>query len=188
MKKVLKFLAPYWYIAIFAPIFMIIEVLADLFQPRFLSEIVTNGIEAGNMEVIYNVGIKMIIVVLIGFAGGVLSAVFASTASQYFGCSLREAAFNKVTAFSIEQTDKFSTGSLITRLTSDITAAQDFVSMSLRMVVRVCMQFVGGIFMILTLNVKFGIVFACSLPLECSSGSKSPFHMLTVFILSNPVQ
>ncbi len=166
MKKVLKFLLPYWYIAIFAPVFMIIEVLADLMQPKFLSQIVENGIEAGNMSVIYSVGIKMIIVVLIGFAGGVLSAVFASAASQYFGCSLREAAFNKVTSFSIEQTDKFSTGSLITRLTSDITAAQDFVSMSLRMVVRVCMQFVGGIAMILSLNFKFGIVFACALPVQ----------------------
>ncbi|MBE6649478.1 MAG: ABC transporter ATP-binding protein [Ruminococcaceae bacterium] len=145
---------------------MIIEVLADLLQPRFLSTIVTNGIEAGNMNVIYSTGIKMLIVVAIGFSGGVLSAVFASIASQRFGCSLREAAFNKVTSFSIEQTDKFSTGSLITRLTSDITAAQDFVSMGLRMVVRVCMQFVGGIVMILTLNVKFGIVFACALPLQ----------------------
>jgi len=166
MKKVLKFLKPYWFIAIWAPIFMIIEVLADLLQPRFLSTIVTNGIEAGNMNVIYSTGIKMLIVVAIGFSGGVLSAVFASIASQRFGCSLREAAFNKVTSFSIEQTDKFSTGSLITRLTSDITAAQDFVSMGLRMVVRVCMQFVGGIVMILTLNVKFGIVFACALPLQ----------------------
>lgn len=166
MKKVLKYLKPYWYIALWAPIFMIIEVLADLLQPKFLSEIVTNGIEAGNMNVIYSTGIKMLIVVAIGFSGGVLSAVFASTASQYFGCSLREAAFNKVTAFSIEQTDKFSTGSLITRLTSDITAAQEFVSMSLRMVVRVCMQFIGGIAMILTLNFKFGVVFACALPIQ----------------------
>lgn len=166
MRKVLKFLAPYWYIAIFAPIFMIIEVTADLLQPRFLSTIVTDGIEKGDMNVIYSTGIKMIIVVAIGFLGGVLSAVFASMASQYFGCSLREAAFNKVTSFSIEQTDKFSTGSLITRLTSDITAAQDFVSMSLRMVVRVLMQFCGGIFMILHLNFKFGIVFACALPVQ----------------------
>ena len=53
MKKVLKFLLPYWYIAIFAPIFMIIEVLADLMQPKFLSQIVENGIKAGNMSVIY---------------------------------------------------------------------------------------------------------------------------------------
>ncbi len=166
MKKVIGFLKPYWYIAIWAPIFMIIEVLADLWQPKFLSQIVTNGIEAGNMSVIYSVGIKMLIVVVIGFAGGVLSAVFASAASQYFGCNLREAAFKKVTAFSIEQTDNFSTGSLITRLTSDITAAQDFVSMGLRMVVRVIMQFVGGIAMILTLNVKFGIVFAFALPIQ----------------------
>ena len=87
MKKVLKYLKPYWYIALWAPIFMIIEVLADLMQPKFLSEIVTNGIEAGNMSVIYSTGIKMIIVVAIGFSGGVLSAVFASAASQYFGCS-----------------------------------------------------------------------------------------------------
>lgn len=166
MKKVLKFLKPYWYIAIWAPIFMIIEVCADLLQPKFLSHIITYGVEAKNMSVIYSTGIKMLIVVGIGFLGGVLSAVFASAASQYFGCNLREAAFRKVTSFSIEQTDKFSTGSLITRLTSDITAAQDFVSMGLRMIVRVCMQFFGGLVMILTLNVKFGIVFACALPVQ----------------------
>ena len=82
------------------------------------------------------------------------------------GNDLRKDAFAKVMHMSFQQTDKFTTGSLVTRLTNDITAIQEFVAMSLRMFVRTGMQFIGGIAVILTLNVNFGIVLVISLPVQ----------------------
>ena len=166
MKKVLKYLAPFWYIALLSPIFMIVEVLCDLWQPKLMASIVDDGVINGNMSIILKTGIVMLIIVIIGCLGGILSASFGSIASQYFSASLRNDAFKKVTTLSIEQTDKFTTGSLVTRLTNDITTMGHFISMGLRMFIRVAMQLVGGVFMMLTLNVKFGTVLLVSMPIQ----------------------
>lgn len=163
---IIKYLKKYWHIAIFAPVFMIIEVGMDLLQPKLMSAIVDDGILNSNMELIIKTGLIMLSLVLVGCLGGILSAYFGITASQKFGNDLRKDTFKKVMSLSLQQTDKFTTGSLVTRLTNDITACQDFVAMSLRMVVRSGMQFVGGIIMVLVTNVNFGIVLIISLPLQ----------------------
>ena len=92
--------------------------------------------------------------------------MFATNASMHFGTKLRKEAFAKVTSLSLEQTDAFTAGSLVTRLTNDITAVQDLVSMALRMFVRTGMQLIGGLFMLLTLNVEFGVVFLAAIPIQ----------------------
>ena len=166
MRKLFAYLKPYWWIALLTPLTMIGEVLIDLIQPKLMSSIVDDGVLAGNMELILNTGIKMLFFVIIGGLCGVGSAAFSGMASQNFGCDLRNDVFRRVTALSFEQTDDFTTGSLVTRLTNDISAVQQFVDMLLRLFIRSIMLFCGGIFMMLSLDVSFGLVLVCSLPVE----------------------
>ena len=169
--KVLRYLKPYWFFALLCPLAMILEVSMDLLQPTLMSDIVDNGILGTasadeNLRYVLVTGLKMLVFSLIGCFGGIASAAFGTAAAQKMGNDLRKDAFAKVMHMSFQQTDKFTTGSLVTRLTNDITAIQEFVAMSLRMFVRTGMQFIGGIAVILTLNVNFGIVLVISLPVQ----------------------
>lgn len=169
--KVLRYLKPYWLFALLCPLAMILEVSMDLLQPTLMSVIVDNGILGDaaadeNLRYVLITGLKMLVFSLIGCFGGIASAAFGTAAAQKMGNDLRKDAFAKVMHMSFQQTDKFTTGSLVTRLTNDITAIQEFVAMSLRMFVRTGMQFIGGIAVILTLNVNFGIVLVISLPVQ----------------------
>lgn len=169
--KVLRYLKSYWLFALLCPLAMILEVSMDLLQPTLMSDIVDNGILGDaaaneNLRYVLITGLKMLVFSLIGCFGGIASAAFGTAAAQKMGNDLRKDAFAKVMHMSFQQTDKFTTGSLVTRLTNDITAIQEFVAMSLRMFVRTGMQFIGGIAVILTLNVNFGIVLVISLPVQ----------------------
>ena len=167
----LKYLKKYWLFAILAPLFMVGEVLADLVQPRLMSTIVDEGVlglsnnGVGNLNLVLTEGLKMIIVVILGGLSGILCGVCANIASQNFGNDLRKDIFKNIMSFSFEQTDKFSTGSLITRVTNDITQLQNFIQMSMRGFIRTFMLFAGGIICMLSLNLSFGAVIACALPL-----------------------
>lgn len=165
-KKLMPYLLRYWKVAIVSPIFMLGEVLVDLLQPTLMSRIVDEGVLGGNMTVIVQTGLLMLALVIVGGIMGVAAAGFASSASQNFGNDLRCDAFDRVMHLSLQQTDSFTTGSLVTRLTNDITAVQDLASMALRMFVRAPISFIGGIIMAVRLNINFGIVLLCSLPFE----------------------
>lgn len=166
MNKVLGYLKKYWYFAVLSPLFMILEVSMDLVQPSLMSQIVDDGITQGNISLIVELGIQMLIFTVVGCCGGVLSGVFGNLAAQNFSNDLRKDAFSKVMKMSFQQTDKFTIGSLVTRLTNDITACQDFVGMALRMMVRTLMQFVGGIVMVLSINATFGYILLFTLPIQ----------------------
>ena len=166
MKKLLPYFKPYWWIALLTPLTMIGEVVIDLIQPKLMSSIVDDGVLAGNMDYIISTGIKMLIYAIIGGICGVGSAAFSGMTAQNFSCDLRNDVFRRVTALSFQQTDKFTTGSLVTRLTNDITAVQQFADMLLRMFVRSLMLFSGGIVMMLSLDISFGVVLVCALPVE----------------------
>ncbi len=171
MRKVIKYLKPYWLIALLCPLAMILEVSMDLIQPQLMSDIVNFGILGTapadeNLRYVIQTGIYMLIFSLIGCAGGILSAAFGTITAQKLGNDMRKDTFEKVMHLSFQQTDKFTTGSLVTRLTNDITMIQQFVAMSLRMFVRTGMQFIGGIACLLFLNVNFGLVLVISLPIQ----------------------
>ncbi len=188
--KLAKYLKPYIIFAIISPLLMIGEVMADLSLPKLMSYIVDYGIaenglelikEAGGLpysiittlfgtdytqlNIIITFGVLMLLIVLAGGCVGTLCAYTAARASQGFGHDLRCDAYSRVMSLSIEQTDKFTTGSLVTRMTNDITMLIDFVEMILRMCVRSPMFLIGGTVMLLSLNIKFGVVLLCSLPL-----------------------
>lgn len=145
---------------------MILEVSMDLVQPSLMSRIVDEGIVSGDIGLIIELGVQMLIFTVIGCCGGILSGVFGNLAAQNFSNDLRKDAFSKVMKMSFQQTDKFTIGSLVTRLTNDITACQDFVGMALRMMVRTLMQFIGGIVMVLSINATFGYILLITLPIQ----------------------
>ncbi len=164
--KLAKYLKPYWFFALLAPLTMIGEVSIDLMQPKLMSTIVNDGVLGSDMALIISTGITMLLLTAVGGLFGIASAGFASYAAQHFGNDLRNDAFEKVMSLSLEQTDKFTTGSLVTRLTNDINMVQQIVSMILRMFVRAPMQFIGGIVMALAISPKFGFVLFLALPLQ----------------------
>ena len=166
MLKLLKYLKKYWFFALMTPLTMVLEVWVDLKQPDLLSRIVDEGVKKGNIDLIKSTGLLMIGLVFLGGLAGLSSAFFGSTASQSFGRDLRNAAFRKVMSLSLEQADDFTTGSLVTRLTNDITAVQNMVNMGLRFFVRAPLTFIGGIIMALGISWKFGVVIAVALPIE----------------------
>ena len=170
MKKLLNYLKPYWYIAIGSPICMILEVLVDLALPTIMSIIVNDSIGAATLQeglsIVAKNGGLMMALVIIGGLTGLGAAGFASAASQSFGNDLRRDAFSKVMSLSPEQTDKFTVGSLVTRLTNDITMMQSFVAAALRIFFRSPIMFIGGIVMAIMLNPKFGLIILVSLPLQ----------------------
>lgn len=166
----LKYLKKYWFFALLAPVFMIGEVSMDLLQPELMSRIIDDGVlglnngGVGNLNTVITIGLKMIGFVALGGICGVMSGVFANLCAQQFGNDVRKAVFKRIMEFSFEQTDKFSTGSLITRVTNDITQLQNFVMQCLRGFVRTSMLFIGGIACMVSLNMEFGIIIACALP------------------------
>lgn len=164
--KIFKYLKPYILFAILAPIAMIGEVLMDLFLPNTMSNIVDVGLGEGQNGVILSAGLLMLAYTIIGGICGFASAGFASAASQGFADDLRRDCFKKIMDLSFQQTDKFSTGSLVTRITNDIDLVKNLVSMSVRMLIRTLMQFVGGIIFLLAINPRFGLILFIALPIE----------------------
>ena len=163
--KMLKYLKKYWYWCALAPLFMLGEIVMDLIQPDMMADIVDNGVMKQNMPLILGVGIKMILLVMFGGFCGIMSGVFANLAAQQFGNDLRKDVFRKIMNLSFGQTDKISTGSLITRLTNDVTQIQHMVMMSVRSVVRCSVMFVGGIVMLYLQSPRFAVVAGCGLPI-----------------------
>lgn len=157
---------PYALFAVLTPLSMVGEVLGDLLQPKLMSKIVDDGVLGQDMDLIIRTGLLMLLVLIGGGACGIAASAFGGIASQSFSRDLRVDVFKRVMGLSFEQTDKFTTGSLVTRLTADITAIQQMVDFMLRMLVRDSLLFFGGIIMMLTLNVCFGIIILCALPIE----------------------
>lgn len=166
----LKHLKKYWIFALLAPLFMMGEVFMDLLQPRLMATIVDDGVlglnnnGVGDLQLVLTTGLEMILTVAFGACCGVMSGVFANMCSQNFGNDIRKDAFKNIMSFSFEQTDDFSTGSLITRVTNDVTQVQNLVSQCIRGFIRTFLLFAGGIVSMLMLNLRFGVVVACALP------------------------
>ena len=164
--KLAKYLKPYWIFAILAPLTMIGEDFIDLMQPKLMSKIVNGRCYRQGSRADFDNRHHNACACSCRRLLRALSAAFGSNAAQRMCNDLRNDTFKKVMGLSLQQTDKFTTGSLVTRLTNDINAVQDITSMILRMFVRAPMQFFGGIIMALTISPKFGIVLLAALPLQ----------------------
>ncbi|MBQ8967474.1 ABC transporter ATP-binding protein [Ruminococcus sp.] len=164
--KFLRYIKPYMLFVLLAPVSMVGEVMMDLLQPKLMSKIVDEGVLGSSMEVIIKTGILMLVTVIFGGCCGAASAFFAGCASQGFSKDVRNDLFKRVMGLSFQQTDKFTTGSLVTRITADITAIQQMVDFLIRGFVRNIIMFIGGIIMMLSLAKSFGTIIAVALPVE----------------------
>jgi ATP-binding cassette subfamily B protein len=151
--------------ALLAPLFMLIEVAMDLLQPRLVQRVIDVGIADKNSDVIIQTGLLMVGVAIVGMIGGMLCTVFALLAAQHFSADLRGELFRKVQALSFGNLDRLETGSLITRLTTDVTQVQDVVSMMLRIMVRAPLLMVGSLIMAYITSPKLSLLFVVLMPL-----------------------
>jgi ATP-binding cassette subfamily B protein len=162
--KLMNYLKPYALYVILAPLAMALEVFMDLQQPALMAVVINDGILHGNMNVIFNTCLKMILAAVIGMIGGAGCTVFAVIASQHYSADLRSDLFKKVESFSFNEIDKFTTGSLVTRLTNDVTQLQNLVAMALRMFVRSPLLCIGSIVMALSISVRYGVILLVCIP------------------------
>ena len=160
----LKYLKPYWYCCVLAPLFMLGEIAMDMLQPAMMAVIVDDGVLGGNLPVILSMGLKMVLLIVFGGTTGILCGVFANTAAQRVGNDIRKDLFGRIMDLSFRQTDRFTTGSLVTRITNDVTQVEQMVMMSMRSIVRCSVMFVGGIVMLYLQSPRFALVVACGLP------------------------
>ena len=160
----LHYLKKYWLYCLLAPLFMLGEIAMDMGQPAMMAIIVDDGVLGGNMSVIWEEGIRMLLLVAFGGTCGVLCSVFANVAAQRFGNDVRKDLFSRIMDFSFQQTDQFTTGSLVTRITNDVTQVEQMVMMSMRSMVRCTVMFFGGIYMLYRQSPRFALVAACGLP------------------------
>ena len=166
-----KYIRQYLFFAIIAGLFMMGEVLMDLIQPGIMSQIVDDGVlgvhsaGAPNLHLIWMLGLQMIGLVLFGGLCGSLNNAFVHISSQNIGNEIRKDCFRRIMTFSFPQLDRFGTGSLVTRVTNDITQVQNFVSTFVRGMIRTSMLSFGSIYFMFRLNPRFGWIVVCAFPL-----------------------
>ncbi len=172
MKKWMKYVEPYTLYFVLGPLCMLLEVVGEVLMPQYLAEVI-NGMTPDSVtgEISLTVGgsmlamLKMMGTALLMMLGGVGGAYFGAKASVNFASDLRLDLFKRVQEYSFANIDKYSTGSLVTRLTNDVTQLQNFVNMMLRMMLRSPGMLIGGIIMAISKSPSLSVVMAVTLPL-----------------------
>jgi len=164
LKRWMQYVKPYWVYFTVGPLMMIVEVLGEIFMPKFMAQIINNGVANQNVGYIIGMGVLMLVTALLMMLGGVGGAYFGAKASINFGADVRRDVYAKVQTFSFSNIDKFSTASLVTRLTNDITQVQNFVNMLLRMCLRSPGMLIGALIMALQINARLAIILAIVMP------------------------
>lgn len=165
-----KYIKRYLPFAILAALFMIGEVTMDLIQPGLMSEIVDDGVLGistqgiGDLALVWNLGIRMILLVLFGGFCGSMNNVFVHMSGQNIGNEIRKDCFRNMMTFSFPQLDRFGAGSLVTRVTNDITQVQNFVSQFVRGMIRTTLLTFGSMYCMFRLNATFGLIVLCAFP------------------------
>lgn len=162
--KFLQFVRKYWYWCVLSSILVIAETVVDLVQPDLMASVIDDGVLKGNMPVIWSLGIRMIIWVIFGGITGILAGICGNIACQRIGEDMRNVMFSRIIHLSFEQTDEFSTGSLVNRLSVDVTQVCEAVKVAFRGVARYLFMLLGGIFMLYRVSPKFALVGLCGLP------------------------
>ncbi len=164
MKKFLKYAKPYTPYFIIGPLLMLSEVVGDVALPYLVSLIINNGVSAGNTGFIIGIGALMALVAILIMGGGVGGSYFATKASVSFAADLRQDVFNKVQTFSFKNIDSFSTGSLVTRMTNDITQIQNVMRMCMIVLLRGPGMLIGALFMASRINTSLAMVILFVIP------------------------
>ena len=165
MKRYWKYIKPYLPAFIIGPLMMIVEVIGEVVLPKLMANIINVGVTNGSAGYITGTGVLMILVALLMMAGGVGGAYFGAKAAVSFAADLRKDAFDKVQTFSFANLDQFSTGSLVTRLTNDITQVQNLINMALRMMLRAPGMLIGALIMAFVMNAELAVIVLIVIPI-----------------------
>ena len=165
VRKLLRSVREYKTSSLLALLFVTCEVILEVIIPMLMANLIDFGIEAGNMQYILKMGLALIICCIVSLTFGALSGKYAAVASAGFAKNLREDMYNKVQEYSFSNIDKFSTASIVTRLTTDITNIQNAYMMSIRVAVRCPIMLIFALFMAFQINSHLAPIFVIAIPI-----------------------
>lgn len=164
IKKLAKYVKEYKKSAILTPVFVILEVIMEVIIPLLMAKIIDVGIQNGDVNYILEMGVLLIISAILSLTFGMLSGRFAAKASAGYAKNLRKAMFYKIQDYSFENIDKFSTSSLITRMTTDVSYVQMAFQMIIRILVRGPIMMIFALLMVLSISAKISLIFLVAIP------------------------
>lgn len=164
MKEIFSYVKPYKWTASIALCLMLLELFVELVQPLIMAKIIDDGVRAQNQGMILQWGAILLALSFVAFFAGVINSYFSSHTAQSFSYDLRNAMFEKIQAYTLAAYQKFSTASLITRLTNDVTQVQTVLFMSLRIMLRAPLAVVGSIVMAFVVNAKLALFLVIGAP------------------------
>ena len=165
MKRYWKYIKPYLPAFICGPLLMIVEVIGEVLLPKFMAKIINIGAANQDVPYIITMGIVMVVTALLMMAGGIGGAYFAAKAAISFAADIRKDTFEKVQKFSFANLDQYNTGSLVTRLTNDVTQVQNLINMALRMMLRAPGMLIGALIMAFMMNRELAAVILVVIPI-----------------------
>lgn len=165
VRKLLKSVREYKKHSILAPVFVIFEVIMEVVIPLLMANLIDFGIDDGNLEYIVKMGVVLVVFALISLIFGILSGRSAAIASAGFAKNLRKDMYYKVQNFSFSNIDKFSTASIVTRLTTDITNVQNAYMMIIRVAVRAPIMLICALVLAFNVNSSMALIFLCIVPI-----------------------
>ena len=165
MKRYWKYIKPYLPAFICGPLLMIVEVIGEVLLPKFMANIINIGAASQDVPYIITMGIVMVVTALLMMAGGIGGAYFAAKAAISFAADIRKDTFEKVQKFSFANLDQYNTGSLVTRLTNDVTQVQNLINMALRMMLRAPGMLIGALIMAFMMNRELAAVILVVIPI-----------------------
>ena len=163
-KKLAKYVKEYKKASILTPIFVVLEVVMEVIIPLLMAKIIDVGIQNGDVKYILEIGGLLIVSAILSLTFGMLSGRFAAKASAGYAKNLRKEMFHKVQDYSFENIDKFSTSSLVTRMTTDVTNVQMAFQMIIRILVRGPIMMIFALLMVISISAKLSLVFFVAIP------------------------
>lgn len=170
MQRLIPYIKGYKKAAVIGPLLMVLEVACELILPLIMANIIDIGINGGaGLAYILKMGVMMVVLAGLSMFAGVTATKFTSSASMGFGANLRKGLFDKIQEFSFADIDRFSSASLITRMTNDVNALQMMVGMALRMLVRAPVMLVAALVVCVTINARLAVVLFVIIPLMAAA-------------------
>ncbi|MCD8366226.1 MAG: ABC transporter ATP-binding protein/permease [Clostridiales bacterium] len=164
IRKLMHSLREYKRATILAPVFVIVEVVMEILIPYVMASLIDDGIEAGNMSVVIKLGVLLLVCAFISLAFGALAGREAAVAAAGLSKNLRKDMYAKVQEYSFSNIDRFSTASIVTRLTTDVTNVQNAFMMTIRTAVRCPIMLIAALVVVFSINRKMGLVFLIVIP------------------------
>ena len=159
MKPIMAQIKQYKKDSLLAPLFSILEVIMEVILPFVMAKIIDDGVEKGNMKIVYIYGLIMVAVAMVSLFSGVMAGKYAASASAGLACNLRESIYRSIQKFSFSNIDKYSTAGLVTRMTTDVTNVQNAYQMIVRIAIRAPFMLICSMIMCFVINVKLSFIF-----------------------------